>query len=389
MKKKKVLVSFIEAGQGHIVTAEAIAEKLEQIYGEEIEVVRQYTFRDSGDKTLQDYEKFSIGEVLKANKHKSRLFFQCVMMKLFGERSSLRFVYSTVFKKVRNKIIKAYQKEDADLVLSTYFATYHAGIVGRNKKQLRAKIVAYNPDHNTHGWWDRRGDMFICNNPAATNEAINVRKMPKEIVETVNFMCRESVANTTQSKEFYREKLGIPADKFVVMLADGAYGMAKLEEFTNELIKTRLPITIMPLCGKNEKLLSHYESIKNLMPENVTLIPLPFLSNVAEYYKASDLFVTKAGPNALTDCVFMGTPVMTNFYTGPIEKASSELFTKTFKVGTYCPDSKKAKEIIEEYIKNPSLLDEMRQNTKKLDMSKNGATECAHLIAQMLGIERR
>ena len=34
MKKKKIVVQFIEAGQGHIVTAEAIAECLEKKYSD-------------------------------------------------------------------------------------------------------------------------------------------------------------------------------------------------------------------------------------------------------------------------------------------------------------------------------------------------------------------
>lgn len=70
MKKKKIVVQFIEAGQGHIVTAEAIAECLEKKYSDKIEVVRDYAFRDSGDKTLEKYEKFSINEVYKANRNK-------------------------------------------------------------------------------------------------------------------------------------------------------------------------------------------------------------------------------------------------------------------------------------------------------------------------------
>ena len=47
MKKKKVVVTFCEAGQGHIVTAQSIAESLEKKYGDKVDVVRDYIFRDS------------------------------------------------------------------------------------------------------------------------------------------------------------------------------------------------------------------------------------------------------------------------------------------------------------------------------------------------------
>ena len=94
---------------------------------------------------------------------------------------------------------------DADMYISTHFMTLHSGIVGKKKKKINGEIIAYNPDHNTHGWWDRRADLFITNNPDATKEAIHVRKMKADKVNTVDFMARQIVIDTNESKEFYRE----------------------------------------------------------------------------------------------------------------------------------------------------------------------------------------
>ena len=44
------------------------------------------------------------------------------------------------------------------------------------------------------------------------------------------------------------------------------------------------------------------------------------------------------------------------------------------------------RKLVEEYIKNPHLLDEFRENTKQLDKTKNGADEIADLLAEKLGI---
>ena len=68
-----------------------------------------------------------------------------------------------------------------------------------------------------------------------------------------------------------------------------------------------------------------YQELVNSTKPNITLIPLPFVTEAPEIYKCADIFVTKAGPNAITDAVFMGTPIMTNFYSGEIEKTSSKL----------------------------------------------------------------
>lgn len=386
MKKKKIVITFCEAGQGHIVTAQSIAESLEKKYGDKVDVVRDYIFRDSNDKTLIKYEKFSIKEVYRANNNKLHLATQLIAMKIFGEKASLNFVYSTVFKKITNKLTDKFVKMNADMIVSTYFVPYHIACRAKKKGLINSIVVAYDPDHNVHGWWDRRGDLFIVNNPFAEKEAIEQKKFNPEIVKTVHFMARQQIVDANESKDFYRKKLGIPNDKFAVMLADGAYAAAKMEEFTDELLKTDLPITILAVCGKNEKIYKKYTEIQGVKP-NITFIPLPFLTNIEEYLKASDLYITKAGPNALTDSIFMGTPVITNFYSGEIEKKSSELFTNYYKVGVYEPNKIKARKLVEEFIKNPHLLDEYRENTKQLDKTKNGADEIADLLAQKLGIK--
>jgi hypothetical protein len=110
MDKKKVVVTFCEAGQGHIVTAEAIAQALEQKYSDVIDVERAYIFRDTDDKDLQNYEKFAIQEVKRANRNKLHLAIQLISMKIFGEQGTLKGTFNTVFSKVKKKLIKKYEE---------------------------------------------------------------------------------------------------------------------------------------------------------------------------------------------------------------------------------------------------------------------------------------
>ncbi len=384
MEKKKVLVTFCEAGQGHIVTAEAIAESLEKKYKDKIDVERCYVFRDSPDKNLQKYEQFAINDVKRSNKNKLHLRAQMVAMKVFGEQTSLKFVFSTYFGKVKKGLIKFYQEKNADAIVSTYFATHHIACEGKRKGKFSSQVIAYDPDHNTHGWWDRNSDLFIVNNPYAKEEAEKTRHIKN--VRQVNFISRECVVNANESKEFYRKKYNIPMDKFTVVLADGAYAKAKLDDFTRELLKTTLPITIIPICGKNEKLYKQYLELQKEVPSNITFLPQPFVSDLPEILCASDLYITKAGPNAITDCVFMHTPIMTNFYSGNIEEASNKLFTEVYKMGVYCPDKKKGRELVESYINDPHLLDEYIKNTYKISKFDNGADEIADIVAKQIGV---
>ncbi|MCI6573395.1 MAG: hypothetical protein MSA34_03500 [Firmicutes bacterium] len=382
--KKRVLITFVEAGQGHIVTAEAIANGLEKLYGDSVEVIRDYIFRDSGDKDLIKYEKFLVKEVKRSNKNPLHLGFQCVAMKLFTEVGTLNFTYNTVFRKVKNKIIKHFEEINPDVIVSTHFCPSHFAACAKKKGKLQnTKIVTYDPDPNVHGWWTREGDLFITNNDKATEEAISKKHFKKETVKQVNFITRESVVNTTESKDFYREKYGFPKDNFTVVLADGAYASANLERFTDELLKSNINLTIVPIAGKNEKVLAKYNSLKDKTKPNIVLRPFPFVSDVQEIYKAADLFITKAGPNAILDSIFMGTPVLTNFYSGPIEKATNDLFVNHYKVGLFCKDAKKAKLLVEDFANNKEKLKPYIENTKHFNPQQNGADEIAKIIAEL------
>lgn len=384
MRKKKVVVQFMEAGHGHIVTAEAIAECLEQKYGDQLEIVRDYVFRDSKDKELQKYEKFTISDVKKSHANKMHLGFQLLCMKVFGGQFSLGFTYSTVFKRVRDKVIRHMAKQKADMFISTHFMTLHTGVTGKADGRLDADIVAYNPDHNTHGWWDPNADLFITNNEKATREAIEEREMDPKKVKTVHFMARKVVVDANETKEFYRDKHGIPKDKFTVVLADGAYAEARMAEYTNMLLTSKKELTIIPICGKNTRLYKKLKKKALKVPENITLIPLPFIDYAPEIYRCADVFVTKSGPNAVTDAVFMHTPCLLNFYSAEIEKATCELFTENYKCAIYEPSAKKALKLIEKWTEDNTDLNKLEKNTYALDKNKNGAEEVADIVAERL-----
>lgn len=383
-KKKKIVVVYVEAGQGHIVTAQAIAESIQKKYGNEVEVVHNYLFKDTNDKDLLKHGKLLINEVKKTNRHKLRLYIQYFFMKLAGDSKGLRFVYNTVYKKVKEKAIQALQALNADIIITTHFLPLHFAIEGKRNGQLKKdlQVIAYNPDPTVHGWWDNRADLFINNNPKATALCIKKHFDKSKLVE-VNFVTRQSITQETHTKSQLRQELNIPQDKFAVILADGAYAGAKMREYTDKLLTTKKPLTIISVLGKNQKLLEKYKKITNIS-HNITFMPIGFSNEIHKYYKAADLFITKAGPNAILDSILMGTPVMTNFYSGPIEEATNELYINQYNVGIYCNSASKGLKFVERCIDDSSVLQPYIDNIKKrYNNFKNGADEIADIIMKL------
>ena len=68
MRKPRVIFPYTEAGLGHIMPMNSIADEFEKLYGDKVECVRSQFFTESGDEKLEIYQERLKGEVVKHNK---------------------------------------------------------------------------------------------------------------------------------------------------------------------------------------------------------------------------------------------------------------------------------------------------------------------------------
>ena len=381
--KKKVLITYIEAGLGHIVTAQAIADALEKKYGDSLDIIEDYTLRDSENPLLRDYEKYMVNEVHKHSKYPGYCHVQMgSMYLLINPMNTLKFVHNTVFKRQLKATVEEYKRSNPDLIVCTHYFLLYCAVVYRNTVNPNCKVALYCPDNMVHGWWDNRVDMIYTNCAPATEDALK-HKFPKERILEVFYPTRKSVIESNESREFYREKFGIPKDKFAVCVADGVYAQAKARRVAKELLRAKIPLTICLIAGKNEKLKAEFESMENL-PSNITLKVFGFVSNAHELYAACDLFITKAGPNAVLDSVLMGTPVIMDYYASPIEHGTVRQFIHNKKCGYYIYHRKNILKKVEELAQNPEQMIALRENLKDFDKNINGAEAIADDLMRLV-----
>ena len=133
-EKYRVLITYVEAGMGHITSAESIANALEKYYSDEVEVVRTNIFTDSNDKLLIKYQQFLIDEVKKSNKHPFHMFYLKVLqLPLFPRLSSLIFAHSTIFLQEKKRVISLLKQYDPDMAFHTHFTPLHFSIEAQKK----------------------------------------------------------------------------------------------------------------------------------------------------------------------------------------------------------------------------------------------------------------
>ena len=86
----------------------------------------------------------------------------------------------------------------------------------------------------------------------------------------------------------------------------------------------------------------------------------------------------------MLDSVFMGTPILIDYYPHPIEKATKKLFVDKYKCGEYISNPYKIRKRVEQFIDDPSLLDTYIKNTHKFKKECNGSMEIADIINKAL-----
>lgn len=385
--KKKIVVAYVEAGMGHIVTAQAISDALKKYYSDKAEVKDVYFFQQQGDVKMVAFEQGLIEQVKLSNKVKGwgNVWFKAMQI---GDNPQklLHDIHETFFKNVKETSFELFSQLQCDIFVCTHYIPIHFACEYKAlHPESKMKIVTYVPDNNVHGWWDNRVDLTITNNEKATQFAITTLGFPPTNIKTVPLLAREAIKNATADKQLCRQKFGIDPDAFAVVLADGAYASANMMSCTKELLKTDKKITVLAIAGKNEKAFAKLqEKIDNgEIPDNITLKPYRFLPDAYELYCAADIFVTKGGPNAICDSMFMHTPVIVNYCATPIEEYTAKLFCTTYKCGKYIRTKKAIRQQIERWIDNPEPLRKLQQNTLVFDVNSSGEKNIADLLMKL------
>lgn len=383
IEKPRVLITYVESGMGHIVSAKAICDALYNGYGNNIDIIEKHILRDSEKTILKNFEIYLTNEVKRHSILPGYCALQLSSMHIFGAKNTLNFVHSTIFNKITNALIDEYRKIDPNVIVCTHYFTLHVAVRYRDKYAKNTIVINYCPDNNVHGWWDNRADRFYTNNPLATKDARKNRFKDDQLVE-VFYPTRDSVTNVNESQSYYRAKFGIPQNDFAIVISNGLYAGKKTKKICNELIKCNLPITICVLAGHDEEIKEYFDNLIGKTKDNITIKTFGYMENAPELYAACDLFITKGGPNAILDSVMVGTPILVDFCASPIEQKTTDLFVREKNCGFYIKGIKKIRQKVEELIQNPSLISPLKENMKFFDKNKNGAVDIANDIMNLV-----
>ena len=385
--KQKILLTYVESGFGHISSMDSIYDALVDKCGDCCEIQKSFILTEDGFPNLVKMNGFLIKQVQNTNKIPYFGRFVFPFISLLGGHKLLRFFHRQMAVKSFRQGLEALKKRKPNVIISNHYFTNLLAVEYKRRIDPDVVVVNYNPDPTLHSFWDKRDGIFIVNNPRAYKKAIKYRFRPDNLKQ-VTPCVRKCVENDVLTREQLREKFGLPKDKFTVVIADGGYMLGRGPKFAKALIKAKLPITLCVIAGKNKKCYDKFKAIEDgrtklKVADCMTLKTYEFLENAYELYGAADVFLTKGGPNAVLDSLYMHTPVMINYCPHVIEAGTVKVFIDDHGCGETVYRRTKAIKRIRRFINDKSELLEYEKNIDKLLADGNGINAVADIIAEL------
>lgn len=379
MGKPRVVFPYTEAGLGHIMPMNSIADEFERLYGDKVEVVRSRFFSETGDKKLKKYEKMLTDKVRDYNKHPSTGFFATFSMDFWGTKIASWGAVTFMGAGATKKAIRHMSELKPDLVVSTHWATNYYAM----KMKERPLTAMYCPDAKINTLFRYPCDLTMASMPTGYERALKKhrRRYDKTNLKQVPFLIRKEAFEVSSDKAVLRQKLGLRPDKFTVILADGGYGVGKMFPMCEELLKRDLDVNIIAVSGKNEEL---YKRLNDLSSRGKTqFMPLGLADNMLELIACADVSCGKSGASMMAEPCFFGVPQIITHYATDIERWIGMYYIDYVGCAIKEFDVQNACDLIERFAAHPLLLQPYRDAALS-QRSNYGAEKCARYLFGLL-----
>lgn len=131
-----------------------------------------------------------------------------------------------------------------------------------------------------------------------------------------------------------RRRLGLAEDRFTVLVCSGADGSGGLDRRARAIAGAGLDVGLAVICGHNERVRRRLLGLRDAGGIPVTV--LGFVDDMADWMRAADLVVTKAGPGTISEALCSGLPMLLTWYLPGQERGNLE-WVVDIGAGRYVP----------------------------------------------------
>lgn len=336
--KTKILIFHTHIGFGIKITADAVAEKLQddgkyEVRVEDVEDMEKGIFALMIQKTYA---------TILANISDLWGFLYFSKLVLFMTLPLRKFIASFKSKRIL-QILRQFQPA---IVISTQ--TIPSGIVSylKSKGLYRGKLVVVFSDYHLHRFWlYKEVDLYICNIAEQVEELKNL-KVPEEKIALTGTMIRNRFFEA-MDRDQARASLGLLTTLPVVLVTSGGRVRDSVKEIFLQLLRSPKDYQIMVICGSNQMLKLELEKVS--APSRHPVKIFGFMENMDVAMSAADVLVGKTGGPTMAEAVAKNLPMILTDVRPGHEMANLEYLLKN-NIAQYARIPREAVFLVEEIL---------------------------------------
>jgi Glycosyltransferase family 28 C-terminal domain len=304
-----------------------------------------------------------------------------------GSLQLLRVLQATVrlFHRPMVKLLaRHFQDRPADLLVSViphFNREIAEAWLSRYPDRPFVTIITDLADFPPHFWIEPIKQQYvICGTARAVQQARQIGKDSSHIFATSGMILRPDFYQPDITDPLaLRRELKLRPDLTTGMLLFGGFGSKVMYDIAERLDAAALPMQLIVICGRNEKLAAKFCAHSWKMPLHV----VGFTKEVHRLMHAADFLVGKPGPGSVAEAMVRHLPVILecNAWTLPQERYNTE-WVKENRVGIVLRHFTEIVSGVQQLLE-PGKLAEFRANTEALN--NRAIFQIPEIFAELLG----
>jgi hypothetical protein len=235
-------------------------------------------------------------------------------------------------------------------------------------------------DYPPHFWIERQEQFLICGSDRAVQQARELGHSSERIFQTSGMILNPRFYNYSPiDRDAERLKHGLEASRVTVLVLFGGQGARKkMLDIDRRLSESGLPIQLILICGKNERLQAELRAQVRPIPRLIE----GFTTNIPYYMQLADCLVGKPGPGSIAEALEMGLPVIVerNAWTLPQERYNA-VWVREKEVGLVVKNFDHIVDAVKQLLEKETF-DKFRCNAKK--MRNRALFEIPEILSRIL-----
>lgn len=368
---------YLRTGGGHINSAKAISSYIDEHYSAEAETILVDDIEEQSDFANFMSKQWAFAQY-KA-KWWGETYYALGKAELYDV--PIRRLERSIIDYLEERILET--KPDKIIIFHSFLISSVFKIIKRNSLDIKTRVIVTDPFTIPKSWLSQKESKYVLFSEQARRYAYK-RKIKYENTIVFPYIVNDKYSKkpTARQEESYKKKFGVNNGKKTILFNAAGYSTEKAKSIMKSLLKNKIDVNFMIMCGKSKEMRRKIELIAMEYPRKVINL-YEYNDYVEKLIGASDFVICKAGPATVFEILLQGKiPIITS-YMWEQEKGNVQ-FVVNNKIGFYEPRVRMVawlfKEILDE--SGSGIVDQINWNREELEL-RNGTPEVSEYILNM------